>query len=194
MAIEHVGNNTDRENRCIWRKILTSTWSTTNPTWVVLESKEVLAMRVPRLTSSATAPSILATDVRCQLFCILFLTSCIPLSHGICSKFEYTLGTILLDRTCRNFLLFIKERLTTAVQGNAQLGATKPGFFNSLLSRHCQKKCAQGVKSFNSNARFKENICCLHLVHTRLLFQYKATSRQLRQTSFYKRHKRRCLE
>jgi hypothetical protein len=67
--------------------------------------------------------------------------------------------------------------------------------FNGLLSRYCQKKkCAEGVKGFNSNARFTENICCLHLVHTRLLFQYKATSRQLRQTSFYKRHKRRSLE
>jgi len=74
MIMEHVGNNTDTENRCIWRKILTSTWSTTNTTRVVLESKEVLAMRCPRLTASATAPSILATYARCQLFCILFLT------------------------------------------------------------------------------------------------------------------------
>jgi len=148
MIMEHVENNTDRQNWCIWRKILTSTWSTTNPTRVVLESKEVLAMRGPRLTSSATAPSILATDARCQLFCIIFPIPCLPLSHGICSKFEYTLGTILLLRTCRNFPLFIKKHLTTAVQVNAQLGATQPGFFNSLLSRHCQKNVRTGSKKF----------------------------------------------
>lgn len=114
-------NNTDRENRCIWRKILTSIWSTINPTRVVLESKEVLAMRSPRITSLATAPSILATDARCQLFCILFLTSCILLSHGICSEFDYRLGTIPLVRTCRHFPLFIKEHLTTVVRGVLRL-------------------------------------------------------------------------
>jgi hypothetical protein len=121
MIVAHTGNNTDRENRSIWRKVLTYIWSTTNPTRVVLESKEVLAMRGPRLTSSATAPSILATNARCQLFCILFLTSCILLSHGICSKFEYKVGTIPLVRACRRFSLFIKEHITTVVRGMLSL-------------------------------------------------------------------------
>jgi hypothetical protein len=115
---------------------------------IVLESKEVLVMRGPRLTHSATAPSILATDARCQLFCILFLTSCILLSHGICSKFECTLGTIPLVRTCRHFRLFIKEYLTTVVQEMLSLVRQSLASLTVSWRGIVKKKCAQGVKSF----------------------------------------------
>jgi hypothetical protein len=48
MIMEHVGNTKNRENRCIWRKILTSTWSTINPTRVILESKEITGAQAAR--------------------------------------------------------------------------------------------------------------------------------------------------
>ena len=107
---------------------------------VVLESERVLAMRGTRLTSSATSPSILGTNARCQLFCILFLTSGILLSHDICSKFACRLGTIPLVRACRLFPSFYQRIFNYGCTRNAQLGATKAGFFNGLLSRYCQKK------------------------------------------------------
>jgi hypothetical protein len=148
MIVDHKRNNTDTENRCIWRGVLIFNLSTTNSTRGVLASKEVLAMRGPRLTS-ATAPSVLTTNARCQPFFILFLASCILLSHGSCSKFEYKVGTIPLFRACRRFPLFIKEHLTTVVGEMLRADATKPGFFHSRLSRHCQnEKCAAAVKSF----------------------------------------------
>lgn len=99
---------------------------------------------------------------KCQVSTILYPLPCVL-------RFAFTRHLLEIriqvrDNSSRpsflTFPAFYQRIFNYRCTGNAQLGATKPGFFNSLLSRHCKKKkkkkCARGVKSFTRMVDLKK--------------------------------------